>query len=82
MGSWNYKLRQWDRCYEIHRAERDDEGDVVEEVKWHIHLVGHICLATNGGEPNIKNARAFDIKIDGQVYHPNFTAARKLADTW
>jgi len=82
MGSWNYELRQWDGCYERHRAERDDEGNVVEEGKWHIHLVGHICLATNGGAPNIKNARAFDIKIDNQIYHPNFTATRKLAVTW
>ncbi|KAF8462138.1 hypothetical protein BDZ91DRAFT_828696 [Kalaharituber pfeilii] len=55
------------------QQEENTEGTIDEE---------HYIEPDKNANPYIKNPRAFDIKLDRQVYHLNFTAARNVADTW
>ncbi|KAF8536837.1 hypothetical protein BDD12DRAFT_889072 [Trichophaea hybrida] len=77
MSTWRYKLRQWIACYERHRTDEDGNAGT-----FHIHLVGHITLNSKGNTVNIKNPRAFYLKIDREIYHAKIQPARSLADTW
>ncbi|KAF8541502.1 hypothetical protein BDD12DRAFT_878490 [Trichophaea hybrida] len=77
MSTWQYKSQQWTACYERHHIDEDGNAGT-----FHIHLVGLITLNSKGNTVNIKNPRAFDLKINREIYHAELQPARSLADTW
>jgi hypothetical protein len=82
MSSWRYKLREFSACYERHKATRDENNNIIAPGAWHIHMVGIITKNDKGAAPNIKNPRAFDLKIGRHVMHPNYSAALNLSHIW
>jgi len=77
-----YCWRELIGCFERHKAGRDENGQVVAEGKWHMHIFGHIRLNSRGDPPNITTLRAFDIRLDGRMCHPNISPVRNHTDVW
>jgi len=78
----HYRLRELIGCFGRHMAGRDENGQVVAEGKWHMHIFGHICLNLSGDPPNTKTVRAFDIRLDNRMCHPNISPVRNHTNVW
>ena len=70
------RLRDLIGCFERHKAGRDENGQLVAEGKWYMHIFSHICLNSKGDLPNIKTVRAFNICLDNRLCHPNISPLR------
>ena len=77
-----YQFRELVGCLARHQAPRDANRQVVGEGKWHMQILGHLCLHSRGDPPNIKNERAFDIMRGKDLYHANIQASRNHTDAW
>jgi len=77
-----YRLRELIGCFERHKAVRDENGQLIAEGKWHMHIFGYIYLNSRGDPPNIKTMRAFDIGLDNPMCHPNISQVRCHTDVW
>ena len=77
-----YRFRELIGCFERHKATRDANVDVMEEGRWHMHILGHLCLNAKGYPPNIKNGKVFDIKLNGRRCHRNMQPVRNHTDVW
>ena len=77
-----YCFRELVVCFERQMATRDADGEFVAEGKWHTNIFGHLCPNSKGDAPNIKNERAFDIKLGRNVCHANIQPPRNHTDVW
>jgi len=77
-----YSLRELIGCFESHKARREENGQVVPEGKWYMHIFGQIYLNSRGDPPNIKTVRAFDIRLDNRICHLNISPVRNHTDIW
>jgi len=78
----HYRLRELIRCFERHKAGRHENGQVVAEGKWHMHIFGLICLNARGDPRQIKMVWAFDISLDKGMCYPNISPVRNHTDVW
>jgi len=78
----HYHLRQLIGCFERHNAGHDENGQVVADWKWHMHIFGHICLNSRGDPPNIKTVQPCEIRLDGRMCHANISPVRNHTDVW
>jgi len=77
-----YHLRELIGCFDKLKASPDEDGQVVAEGKWHMHIFGLIYLNSRGDPPNIQTVRAFVICLDGRIWHPNISPVRNHTDVW
>ena len=77
-----YRFRELVGCFERHKVNRDANGEVVAEGKWHMHIFGHLYPNSKGDAPNIKNERVFDITLGRNVCHANIQPPWNHNDVW
>ena len=77
-----YRFRELVGCFKRHKAIRDANGEVVADGNRHMHIFGHLCPNSKCDAPNIKNERAFDIRLGRNVCHVNIQHPRNHIDIW